>query len=471
MSKGIVRCVYLAGVGAAAIEHLQTRISYGGAYPTAPLADAAAGPFVVAARVHFRAPAAGASGSLAVSGSWGGAAPASPVALQPGSSTVEVKISVPVGAVRLWWPNGQGAQPLYFLTAVFTPDGGGPVLNVTRRIAFRFFALVTANDSDPSVLSGVDGSGDFTMRFNVNGASIFAVGANLIPMDELEARYSVAAHVAMLQSAAAAHFNTLRVWGGGSFYPDVVYDTADELGLMMYHDQMFGQPWFGGNSGVPIANAMQDAEIRHQLRRLSHHPCIMLWDACNECGGGGVWGSFVSPTVADEDPSRPLWPACPSHGWASGVDRLTGLVNGRPLVLKGAPPPPLDFRTRDRASAVAAAPASSAPAAATCQPVTGVDYGHGDIWIDAPASDAQACCDACTAQAGCYAGVLYAGTCYLKNESMANRPSWAPGLASVWVAGRTPVMPAGGGCNPGLDLEASSPSSYVLCTPASPLTP
>ena len=62
MSKGIVRCVYLAGVGAAAIEHLQTRISYGGAYPTAPLADAAAGPFVVAARVHFRAPAAGASG-------------------------------------------------------------------------------------------------------------------------------------------------------------------------------------------------------------------------------------------------------------------------------------------------------------------------------------------------------------------------------------------------------------------------
>ena len=40
MSKGIVRSVYLAGVGAAAIEHLQPRVFYRGAYPTSPLSDA-----------------------------------------------------------------------------------------------------------------------------------------------------------------------------------------------------------------------------------------------------------------------------------------------------------------------------------------------------------------------------------------------------------------------------------------------
>ena len=27
----------------------------------------------------------------------------------------------------------------------------------------------------------------------------------------------------------------------------------------------------------------QDAEFRHQVRRLSHHPSIVIWDGCNEC--------------------------------------------------------------------------------------------------------------------------------------------------------------------------------------------
>ncbi len=38
--------------------------------------------------------------------------------------------------------------------------------------------------------------------------------------------------------------------------------------------------------------------------------------------------------MAQEDPSRPQWPSNPSNGWASGVDRLTGLPNGLPLTIK-----------------------------------------------------------------------------------------------------------------------------------------
>ena len=74
----------------------------------------------------------------------------------------------------------------------------------------------------------------------------------------------------------------MQVWGGGLWYHDAVYDAADEMGLLMYHDAMYGQPWFGGNSGVAVDNAMQEAEIRYQLRRLGHHPCLALLDACNE---------------------------------------------------------------------------------------------------------------------------------------------------------------------------------------------
>jgi len=39
----------------------------------------------------------------------------------------------------------------------------------------------------------------------------------------------------------------------------------------------------------------------------------------------------VSTTIAEEDYSRPVWPSCPSVGWVSGVDRLYGLPNGKPL--------------------------------------------------------------------------------------------------------------------------------------------
>ena len=448
-TKGIVRSVYVVGVASAALEHLQPRVYYTGAYPTSPLTDATAGGWRVVVVVHLFAPgAAGAQGSLSLNGDWpGSASNSTPVSLVQGNNSVELTLTVPAGAVSLWWPAGVGAQSLYNLSATWTPRGGGaPPITLQRRIGFRYFALVTGNDTDPSTLAGQDGSGGFTMRFNVNGAKIWSRGANLIPMDEMDGRLSSAAYVAMLRSAAAANFNTLRVWGGGMYYHDVVYDTADSLGLILYHDMMFGQPWFGGNSGVPTQNAMQDAEMRYQLRRLSHHPSIVMWDACNECGAKGLWASFVAPTVADEEPSRPLWPACPSSGFAHGVDRLTGLPNGNPLVVKS-----VGAQQVLRHAPPIGRGGGGPPG---CTPFSGVDYAQGSLWVDAPAVTPDDCCTACTAQPGCLAGVLYEGVCYMKNATMVAKPSWSQGAVSVWVGEGPPVTPpAAGQCNGQLTLE------------------
>merc|ERR1712039_959852 len=52
----------------------------------------------------------------------------------------------------------------------------------------------------------------------------------------------------------------------------------------------------------------------------------------------------VMTIVVEEDQSRIPWPASPSNGWKSGVDRLSGLPNGKPLqnkphcILPGASP-------------------------------------------------------------------------------------------------------------------------------------
>lgn len=91
-------------------------------------------------------------------------------------------------------------------------------------------------------------------------------------------------------------------------------------------------------------------------------------------------GSFVSPTMADEDPSRPIWPACPSKGWQSGVDQLTGLPNGKPLSMKASS---ADTGSVSAPAAVTVAAAGESDAS-TCTAIENVDYDKGTNWLSKP---------------------------------------------------------------------------------------
>ena len=105
-----------------------------------------------------------------------------------------------------------------------------------RTIGFRFVALVTGNDTSPSYVAaakGQQGTEHLGMLFRVNGAALFARGANMIPMEELEGRLDAQAHRVLVQSAAAARFNIFRFWGGGMFLPDAWYDECDKAGIMV----------------------------------------------------------------------------------------------------------------------------------------------------------------------------------------------------------------------------------------------
>ena len=93
-----------------------------------------------------------------------------------------------------------------------------------------------------------------------------------------------------------------------------------------------------GSVGVTgAASDTSRAELTYQIERISHHPSVVILDGCNECGGGGLTETFVMPIVAAANPSVAVWPSCPSGGWASGVDRLSGRANGKPLVTGHGP--------------------------------------------------------------------------------------------------------------------------------------
>lgn len=331
-SRGIWKSVYIAEVSSAALMHVVPQVMYAGDYPTTPLQDGTHGGFDVDVRVLMYTPAS-TQGTLEVSGSWASSATASKDVTLTGNLTTTLSLKASAQDMKLWWPNGLGSQPLYNITVKYTPQNGKPIVSV-RRIGFRMFALVTGNDTDPDYVKknkDTDGTDSLGMLWRVNGAVVLSRGANMIPMEELEGRMSAAAHTQLVQNAVDANMNTLRVWGGGMFLPDAWYDACDQLGIMVYHDMQYAQ---GGHS--PKNSTTQDRELRHAIRRLSHHPAIVLWDGCNECRviigtHTGIYATFVMTVVAEEDKSRAIWPSCPALGWTGGVNRLTALPNGKKL--------------------------------------------------------------------------------------------------------------------------------------------
>ena len=66
----------------------------------------------------------------------------------------------------------------------------------------------------PSTLSVTAGE---SFYFRVNGVPLFMKGANLIPLRVMRTDVGRADVRALVDAAAAAHMNVLRVWGGGHY--------------------------------------------------------------------------------------------------------------------------------------------------------------------------------------------------------------------------------------------------------------
>jgi beta-mannosidase len=219
---------------------------------------------------------------------------------------------------KLWWPSGQGEQPLYEL--VTNLDGE----KTARQIGLRKLEWIVEPDEI-----------DHSFKCRINGRDITMMGANWIPADAIPSRITPAVIRDLLESAKGANMNMLRIWGGGQYEPDYFYELCDELGILIWHDFMFACMSYP--SDRPFLESVR-TEITQQVRRLSHHACIAIWCGDNEVIGSLSWypetkadpgryianydrlNSMLGNIVEDEDPVRRFWPSSPSLGYLDFSD-------------------------------------------------------------------------------------------------------------------------------------------------------
>ena len=196
-----------------------------------------------------------------------GGAPLGAIDKQLSRGRNEVRLEVVIEKPERWWPNGLGAQKLYTLETALAVDG------VTRgrrqtRVGLRTLEVVSRHDA---------GGKSFTIM--VNGAPVFMKGANWIPADSFVTRVTEEKYRSLLQSAAAANMNMLRVWGGGIYEDDRFYALCDELGLLVWQDFMFACSMYPGDA--PFLENVR-LEAVENVRRLRNHPSLALWAGNNE---------------------------------------------------------------------------------------------------------------------------------------------------------------------------------------------
>ena len=207
------------------------------------------------------------------------------------------RIAVPVTlhTPRRWWPAGQGEQARYTVRATLAP-GTAAATHIEQRTGLRTVELRRE----------VDRNGRQGFAFVINGVPIFAKGANVIPFDMFPARVDAARIRRELTAARDANMNMLRNWGGGYYEDDAFFDIADELGLLVWQDFMFGGGMQPGYDPAFRANVVHEA--RDNVRRLRHHPSVVLWCGNNEEETAWKdWGHGRDLTAADPAFAAKVW--------------------------------------------------------------------------------------------------------------------------------------------------------------------
>ena len=247
------------------------------------------------------------------------------------------KIPFELKNANLWWPNEMGEQKMTdFVVEIYENDKLVDTHKVTTGI--RKIELVEEPDSIGCA-----------MYFKVNGKKVYIKGANYVPEEMIETWMSKEKTLKLLAECVPAHFNMLRVWGGGIYPPDYFFDICDSLGIMVWQDFMFA------GTTYPYSDEFLNNVRKEAIQQVVHyqnHPSLALWCGNNEVSEGYVnWGwqksmgwsdddyaemkhgmdtlfvDIFSKVVDTYDGTRSYWVSSPKNGWGKPQSLTEGDVH------------------------------------------------------------------------------------------------------------------------------------------------
>jgi beta-mannosidase len=189
------------------------------------------------------------------------------VASGAGGASLRLEFSEP----RLWWPNGEGEQPLYRLTIVAARAGTeGERWEIAvgfKHVVWRACAGAPA-DALPWLCV-------------VNGRPIFLQGVNWTPVRMCYQDVTREETERLVSVYRALCCNLLRVWGGGYLESAEFYAACDRAGLLVWQEFPLSSSGLDSNPPEDDAFVAQlTATARHYLHARQHHASLLQW-----CGG------------------------------------------------------------------------------------------------------------------------------------------------------------------------------------------
>ena len=189
---------------------------------------------------------------------------------------------------RLWWCAGQGKAALY-RWEVENPSG----MKVSGRVGFRRVRLMReAGSTEGRRFPKSRYAAPFTLE--LNGRRVFMKGTNFVNPELFWGRATAERYRRLVDLAADANMNVIRLWGGASMHHPALYERCDEVGVLVWQEFPLACNNYPDDDGYL---AVLEAEATAMITALRRHPCIFLW-----CGGNELFNTWSGMT----DQSLPL---------------------------------------------------------------------------------------------------------------------------------------------------------------------
>lgn len=187
--------------------------------------------------------------------------------------------------IKLWWPNGYGNASLYSITATINAD---KAITKTRKIGFKTVELLMPEDSWKYPQTMPKSRSDAPTLMTVNGKGIFLKGSNWVAPEIFYGTLNRERYLPLVKFAKEAHFNILRVWGGGVVHKPEFYDLCDEMGILIWQEFPLACNEYKND---PHYLSVLEDEASQIIKKLRHHASLALW-----CGGNELFNSWSRMT-------------------------------------------------------------------------------------------------------------------------------------------------------------------------------